>query len=207
MKNPHDQTEYESAEQTEQEQTPAPTEPPKKDKKKKHKFSGAYYYVDVEDKKLAERAFFRTVMTAVAIMIQIGVLCLPQGSLEYITNNFQSYAYTYVMTVLVYVGVAVWLVIMNMVKYKFARRIPVERAPKNGFAHRAYFGAELFIAVNAVLMVFEISFVCVSYDYITLIAIFMTALATAAATVARQITHLTLKNSVYVPAAPDPEEK
>lgn len=212
MKDPHDSNEYESATAapdgtTTEANAPTQPQPQKASKKKKHKFSGAYYYVDADEDKLAKSAFIRTVLTTVAAILQIAILCLPQGSLEHITNDLPSYAYLYVMTVLVYIVITIWLAVMNMTRYKFAKRIPKERAPKNGFARRAYFGNELFIAANAVLTALEISFVCISYDYVTLIAVFLAALATAAAVGARQVTHLALKNSVFVPAAKDPEDE
>lgn len=209
MKDPHDSNEYESATAATDGTTEsdAPPQPQKAPKKKKHRFSGAYYYVDADEDKLAKSAFIRTVLTTVAAILQIAILCLPQGSLEHITNDLPSYAYLYVMTVLVYIVITIWLAVMNMTRYKFAKRIPKERAPKNGFARRAYFGNELFIAANAALTALEISFVCISYDYVTLIAVFLAALATAAAVGARQVTHLALKNSVFVPAAKDPEDE
>lgn len=204
MKDPHDISEYE---QTDEPKAPtaanddAPTAEQKPEKRKKSKFSGAYYYVDVDEKKLSEAAFTRTVLTIIALMLQIVVLCLPQGSLEYITNNISSYAYAYVMTVLVFIGISIWLIIMNMTRYKFRKRIPVEYAPKNGFTRRAFFGNELYIAANALITALEISFVCISYDYVTLISVFLTALAVAASVGARQITHLALRYSELIPAA------
>lgn len=174
-------------------------------KSKKQKFSGAYYYVDVEENKLKELAFMRTLLTVIAFMLQIIVLLLPQGGLEYITENIPSYAYAYMWIIFAMIAVSVWLFVMNAVKYKFAKRIPKEYAPKRGFARRAYFGAELYIAVNALTFVIELSFVCIHFDGWGLGAMFICLVATAVAVAARQVTHITLKNAELI-APPDGEQ-
>lgn len=223
MKNPHNESEYtkvendgaetpvensvaeNSPEQTDTE-TNISTEPEVKQKKeKKPKFSGAYYYTDTDESKLAEKAFIRTILTIIAFILQVVVLMLPQGGLEYVTNTYPSYAYVYMWLVFVMLGISVWIVIMNMTRYKFKKRIPKEYAPKNGFARRAFFGAELYIAVNAVMVALELSFVCIHYDGFGLGGLFITAAALAAATVARQVTHLTFKNAELIPP-PDTEK-
>ena len=197
MKDPHDQNEYVT------DASEAPAEPaPQPKGKKRPKFSGAYYYVYTDEKVLSERAFVRTVLTLIAFALQVISLFLPpQASLEYITNELASYALIYVMAVFIMIFVSIWLAVMNMTRYKFGKRIPVEYAPKHGFGRRAFFGAELYIAINALLTVMQISFVCIKYDPITLVAVFVSALATAAATAARQVTHIALRNSELVPAA------
>lgn len=172
-------------------------------KTSKKKLSGAYYYVDTDEQKLREQAFIRTVLTIIAVMLQLITLALPQGGLEYITENIPSLAYAYMWAVFVMLAIAVWLIIMNAVRYKIVKRIPVERAPKKGFANRAYFGAELYIASNAMTVVFELVFVCIHFDAVGLIAFFVCAGATVAAVFARIVTHNALKNSTLVPATPE----
>lgn len=217
MKNPHDTNEYQAADEVKNiaEEPAAAEEPPApndEQKPKKQKFSGAYYFVDVDEVKLSKAAFVRTLLTIGAILLQFIILILPpsqlspdspQTSVDYICDNYATLALFYVMFVIAYVVIAVWLVVMNMTKYKFMKRIPKEYAPKNGFKNRAFFGAELFIAANALITVFEIVFVSLCYDPITLVAVFISALALAAAVGARQITYLTLRNSQFVPALQD----
>ncbi len=208
MKTPHDPERYENTDADTASETPSTiaTEPhdAQRDKSKrrgKNKLSGAYYYVDVDEKKLSEAAFIRTVLTVIALLLQVVILLLPaQASLEYVTTELASLALFYVVSVFVVLAISVWLAIMNATRYKFRKRIPVEYAPKNGFKRRAFFGAELYIAANALITVYEIVFVCVKYDPITLVAVFLSALATAAATGARQVTHLALRNAELIPA-------
>lgn len=206
MKDPHNSERYEKTDAVEPQEQAAPRSDSDvttgaKCKRNGKKLSGAYYYVDVDEKKLSEAAFIRTVLTVIAILLQIVILLLPaQASLEYVTTKLASLALFYVTSVFVLMGISVWLAIMNATRYKFRKRIPIEYAPKRGFKHRAFFGAELYIAANALATVFEIVFVCVKYDPITLVAVFLSAIATAAATGARQITHLALRNAELIPA-------
>ncbi len=170
-------------------------------KPKKQKFSGAYYYVAASVEKLAEKSFIRTVVTVIGLILQITVLLfLPQGGLKYVTETIPSYAYAYVWIVFVMLAVSIYIIIMNFTRYKFVKRIPVERAPKKGFTHRAFFGHELYVAMYAVILAVEISFVCIHYDVYGLIAVFICAAALAAAVAARQITHLTLKDAELINA-------
>lgn len=195
MKNPHDKAEYKKVDGEKPKETTETSSTPKS------KFSGAYFYVNVDDKKLAEMSFARTLLTVIAFLLQIVALMLPQSGYAYVTDHYPSYAYAYVLfTLFGMIGVSFWLFVMNQVRYKFIKRIPEERAPRGGFKHRAYFGAELYMAVNAAMFVFELSFVCMSYNGAGLGALFVCAAATAASVAARQITHLTLKNSEYIPA-------
>ena len=110
------------------------------------------------------------------------------------------------IAVFVLIGIAVWFIIMNMTRYKFLKRIPKEYAPRNGFKNRAFFGNELYIAINALIVVFEIAFLCFSYDGIGLVGMFLSALALAAAVAARQVTHYALKDAALVPASEVNEE-
>lgn len=200
MKDPHDKSEYKKVSADAQNGK----SPGKGDKPK---FSGAYYYVNVDDKKLAEMSFARTLLTVIAFMLQIVALMLPQAGTAYATIHCPSYAYFYVLfTLFGMIGVSFWLFVMNQVRYKFIKRIPVERAPRGGFAKRAYFGAELYMAVNAVMFVFQLSFVCLCYDGGGLGATFLCLAATGAAVAAREITHLTLKKSELIPAPGSDED-
>lgn len=208
MKSPHDRSEYQkiddaptseannAAEQTDVQdvETPAPV-------KRNKKLSGAYFYVETDEKKLSELAFIRSLLSIIALLLQMVVLCLPQGSLEYVTNAYPSVSFCYMLAVLVAIGVAIWFMIMNMTRYKFLKRIPVEYAPGNGFGRRAFFGNELYIATNALILVFEIMFLCFKYDGVGLAGMFICALALGAAVAARQVTHYALKNSTLIPAS------
>lgn len=193
MKDPHDSSEYKKVEGSAEGTN-----------RKGKKLSGSYYYVDTEEPRLAELSFNRTVLTIIALVLQLIVLALPQGGSQYVLEVYPSYAYTYVMIVLVAITVAVWLIIMSCTRYKIAKRIPVERAPKHGFARRAYFGNELYIGSNAAVAAVELSFVCICYDYVGLISFFVCLLATGAAVWARIITHRALMNAQLI-TAPDAE--
>ena len=203
MKNPHDKSEYKKIdEQTPvadgasepvaqnsdgggnaaQDGAPQQAEPTKK---KKQRLSGAYYYVDTDEKKLAEQAFIRTTLTIIAFMLQVVVLLMPQGGLEYVTHKIPSYSYAYMWIVFVMLGTSIWIVIMNMTRYKFRKRIPVE---------------------YAVIVVLELSFVCIHYDGVGLGTLFVCAAALGCAIAARQVTNFALKNAELVPAPDAPQD-
>ena len=177
----------------------------KPERKKKPKLSGAYWYCDLEDDELKKQSFIRTLLTIIALLLQLVVLVLPQGSLEYVTKNIPSYAYVYMWFVFVMLGVSIYLIIMNMTRYKLVKRIPVERAPKKGFKRRSFFGAELIIAVYAVIFVIELSFVCIHFDGFGLTGVFLSLLSVAAAVWARQVTVMTLKDATLIPAPTEEE--
>ena len=215
MKNPHRQSEYvklqspDEAAERQTEQSPEEdesaersglTEPIEQTGKnpKKPKFSGAYYYVDKDEEKIAENSFIRTTLTIIAFMLQMTVLLLPQDGLEYITKTIPSYSYAYMWIVFVMIGVSIWLIVKNMTSYKFLKRIPKERAPRSGFKRTVFFGTELYIAVNAVMTVLELSFVCIYYDAVGLVSMFICALALAASIAARQVTYMTFKNAELI---------
>ncbi len=225
MKNPHDVSTYstvdeepnktetpDAAETPETVETPETAEavdkPAEKRKKQKRELSGAYYYVEVDAQKLATASFARTALTVIAFLLQLTVQIMPiQAGAEYVSKHISSYAFFYMLFTIFGVGVvSIWLCIMNIVRYKFVKRIPVEHAPKGGFQKRAYFGAELYMAVNAVMLVFQLSFVCIKYDGWGLAGLFITAAALAAAVAARQVTHLTLRHSEHIPAPENPEQ-
>ncbi len=176
----------------------------KSPKKKKQKFSGAYWYVTTDETELKKQSFTRTLLTVIALMLQLVVLLLPQGGLEYVTKNIASYAYVYMWFVFVMLGVSVYVLIMNLTRYKIEKRIPVERAPKKGFKRRSFFGAELLVIMYFAIFAIELSFVCISYDAVGLVAMFVSLLAVGAAVWARMITVLTLKDAERIdPPAPD----
>lgn len=200
MNNPHDTDEYKKVDA----EIPAPAPAPESGKKKS-KLSGAYYYVETSEDKLRELSFIRTLLTVIAFMLQLVVLIFPQRGLEYITKNIPSYAYAYVWIVFIMIFVSVWLFVMIALRYKIVKRIPVEYAPKKGFAHRAYFGAELYMAVCAVMAVLELSFVCIKFDGWGLGAFFVCLLAVGASVAARIVTHRALMSAVRVEADPKTE--
>lgn len=193
MKNPHKQSDYVKVDTDEQTETPEP---------KSKNLSGAYYYVDKDVSRLATMSFARTSLTIIAFLLQIVVLLFPeQAGAMYVSKHVASYGLFYVLfTFFGMVGVSIWLMIMNQVRYKIVKRIPVERAPKNGFKRRAYFGLELHMAVMAVMTAFQLSFVCIRYDGWGLGAFFVCLVSLAASVAARQVTHLTLRDAELIPA-------
>lgn len=201
MKNPHDISDYVrpdddaiNADKTADAKAPQDLAP-------KSKLSGAYYYVDADERKLAEASFNRTTLTVIALLLQIITLMFPQRGLKFVAEHYPSYAYFYAMfTIVGLFGVSIWLFVMIALRYKIAKRIPVERAPRGGFLHRAYFGSELYIAINAAMFVFELSFVCISCDGWGLGAMFVSLAAAAAAVWARQINNTALRSAVLVPS-------
>lgn len=216
MKDPHDVSNYQAVDNDQTAEPPEATEVAEspadnstQKRKKKRELSGAYYYVDVDAHKLAVAAFARTALTVLAFLLQIAVQLMPiQAGADYVSKHIVSYAFIYVLFVIFgIVGVSVWLCIMNILRYKFDKRIPVEHAPKGGFKKRAYFGAELYMAVNAVMLVFQLSFVCIRYDVMGLGGLFITAAALAASVGARQVTHLTLRHSELIPALETTEQQ
>lgn len=215
MKNPHDKSEYVKVDDKDSEQ-PLSTDSDKAaeqdgqkvekvektEKKKPPKYSGAYYYVDKDEKRLATMSFVQKSLTILAFLLQLVALIFPeQAGAIYVSKHIGSYGLFYVLfTVFGMFGVSVWLMIMNQIRYKIAKRITAEHAPKNGFKNRAYFGQELYMAVLAVMAAFQLSFVCIRFDGWGLGAFFVCLASLGAAVAARQITHLTLKNAELIPA-------
>lgn len=175
-------------------------------KQKKKKLSDAYYYTETDEAQLAKASFNRTLAAVIALLLQIVVLMLPQGGLEYVTRALPSYAYAYMWAVFVMLIASVYVIVMNMTRCKLKKRIPKEYAPRRGFKRRTFFSSELYIAVNALIFVIELSFVCIRYDGIGLTAMFISLLATAAAVGARQIGWLALRNAELIPA-PEPADE
>lgn len=220
MKNPHERSEYVKVDEPENtsadsasenaEQTPAAVvnaETPKKEKKKKAKLSGAYYYVDKDEQHLATMSFARSSLTLIAILLQMVVLLFPQAGTKYVNDHVASLGLFYVLFVIFGMGcVSIWLIIMNIFRYKIQKRIVAEYAPKNGFKNRAYFGQELFMASMAIMAAFQLSFVCFKFDGWGLVGLFLCLASLGAAVAARQITHLTLKDAELI-SAPTEQEK
>lgn len=201
MKNLHDTQNY----------TPVDTPPPAEQSKKhkgKRKLSGAYYYVDKDEKKLATLGLIRSALTVLAFILQVIVLIMPpQDGAMYVSKYITSYAFIYVLIIVFGLFfTSIWLMIMNQVRYKFTKRIPVEYCPKHGFNRRAFFGNELYVGVHAVLLAIQISFVCISYDGVGLAALFICAAALAAAIAARELTRRTFKCATLVPAPSESED-
>ncbi len=167
--------------------------------KKRKAPSGAYWYTLRDDAELVKYQQIRTLIHVIALMLQLVVLVMPQEGLEYVTKYISSYAFVYMWAVFITLGASVYIIIMDIVRNKIQKRIPVERAPKNGFKKRAYFTTELDIAVNAVIFVMELSFVCIHYDGFGLLSMFITAAATGTAVWARMLEHLILKDAELIP--------
>lgn len=228
MKNPHNKSEYVKVD----DKTPVEEQPQQQDAtveqsgqtveevekiektemQKKPKYSGAYYYVDKDEAKLVSVSFARTSLTIAAFMLQMVALLFPeQAGAMYVSKHIGSYGLFYVVFVFVMFVASIWLMVMNQIRYKIAKRIPVENAPKNGFKKRAFFGQELYMAVLAVMAAFQLSFVCIRFDGWGLGAFFVCLASLAAGVAARQITHLTLKDAELIPAptesANEPEAK
>ncbi|MDE7107965.1 MAG: hypothetical protein K2O39_06535, partial [Clostridiales bacterium] len=176
MKNPHNKSEYVNvddclnAERPQQEENGAADEQgeqkPTDKKQVKPKYSGAYYYVDKEEAKLAAMSLTRTSLTILAFLLQMVALLFPaQAGAMYVSKHIGSYGLFYVLfAVFGMFGVSIWLMVMNQIRYKIAKRIVAEHAPKNGFKKRAYFGQELYMAVLSVMAAFQLSFVCIRFD-------------------------------------------
>ena len=202
MKNPHEQSEFVKADEVEQAPPPENNRDETPKTQKVQKYSGAYYYVDMDDNRLAWMSFAKTTLTIAAFILQIVILLLPasdKGGAMYVSKHVASYGLLYaVFTVFGMFCVSVWLLVMNQIRYKIQKRITAEHAPKSGFKNRAYFGQELYMAVLAVMSVFYLSFVCIRFDGWGLGAFFISLASLAAAVAARQITHITLRNAELI---------
>ncbi len=208
MKNPHDKSEYvkvdDKAPEQSQQQEAAEQDGQNVEKSEKHKmpkYSGAYYYVDKDEKRLATMSLIRTSLTILAFMLQMIALTFPeQAGAMYVSNNIASYGLFYVVLLFVIFIASIWLMVMNQIRYKITKRITAEFAPKNGFKNRAYFGQELYMVLTAVMAVFQLSFVCIRFDGWGLGEFFVCLASFGAAVAARQITHVTLKNAELISA-------
>lgn len=201
MKDPHNQSEYVKLDDNATAESPQTAQDETAQKKqKKPKYSGAYYYVNKDEDKLATMSFAKTSLTIIAVLLQLVVLLLPeQAGAIYVSKHVSSYGLIYVLfTIFGMFCVSIWLIIINQIRYKIAKRIPVEHAPKNGFKKRAYFGQELYMAVLSVMTVFYLSFVCIRFDGWGLGSFFISLASLGAAVAARQITHLTLKDAELI---------
>lgn len=174
---------------------------------KRKKASGAYYYVTADQKEIAKYSLMRNMLSAGAFLLQaVMLLAFRCSGRAFISVNYPSVAYLYACAVFVALFTSLYVCIMNFTLYKLDKRIPKERAPKKGFSKRVFLGTELFIAANAMMTVFELAFVCVSYDGWSVAATLVSALATAAAVIARQASHVILRQTEFIPA-PDDAEK
>ena len=208
MKNPHDKSEYvkidDKAPEQPQQQEAAEQDGQnveKSEKQKMPKYSGAYYYVDKDEKRLATMSLIRTSLTILAFMLQMIALTFPeQAGAMYVSNNIASYGLFYVVLLFVIFIASIWLMVMNQIRYKITKRITAEFAPKNGFKNRAYFGQELYMALTAVMAAFQLSFVCIRFDGWGLGEFFVCLASLGAAVAARQITHVTLKDAELISA-------
>ncbi len=170
----------------------APTEP------RKNPPHGSYWYTLTEESELIKLSQIRSLIYIIALMLQLVILALPQKGLEYVTYHISSYAFIYMWCVFIMGGISLYVIIASFTRNKIRKRIPVERAPRGGFARRAFFASELLLAVNAVMFVFELSFVCIKYDGFGLLGMFL-ALASLGMTVwGRETEHLALKDAELV---------
>ncbi|MCH5156008.1 MAG: hypothetical protein J1F69_05310 [Clostridiales bacterium] len=198
MKNPHNQSEY--VKMDEAPAAPQPQDGQTTKKQKKPKYSGAYYYVDKDEAKLATMSLAKTSLTIIAFMLQVVTLLLPeQAGAIYVSKHIASYGLIYVLfTIFGMFCVSVWLMVMNQIRYKIAKRIVAEHAPKNGFTRRSYFGQELYMAVLSVMAAFQLSFVCIRFDGWGLGAFFICLASLGCAVASRQITHITLRDAQLI---------
>lgn len=160
--------------------------------------SGDYYYASQSEQFLSKAAFICTALVCISMIFQLVVLCFPQAGSKYVTEHIQSYAYVYIWVVFITLAVNVYAAAMSLTRRKIVKRTPINRAPKRGFKHRTFFCYELLCFMSLVLFAIELSFVCLCYDGWTLAAVFITALALAAAVCARQFSHNVLKTTTLV---------
>lgn len=178
-----------------------------KKRKKGKELSGAYWYCIKEDADLLRNSQIRSLVHLIALMLQLVVLALPQEGLEYVTKFISSYALVYMWAVFIMIGVMIYVLVMDFVRNKIQKRIPVEHAPKHGFKRRAFLSAEIAIAINALIFVLELSFVCIYFDGIGLLGMFLALAATGMAVWAREIEHLTLKDDERIEAPDEQSEE
>lgn len=154
-------------------------------KKQKKTLSGSYWYVQKPDEQITKATYARNYLTIIALLLQVVVLMFPQEGLKRATTEYPSLAFAYMWIVFIMFGVSIYVIIMNRVRYKIQKRIPIEYAPKYGFKKLVHMGTEVFTVINFVLFVLEIVFCCLKFDGFGLAGVFVTLLATAAAVLAR----------------------
>ncbi len=171
--------------------------------RKKPKFSGAYWYIAIEDENLSRLSFTRSLLSIIAFMLQLVVLLLPQEGLAYVTYQIPSYAYCYMWAVFIMIAVAIFAIVMGFTRNKLKKRIPVEQAPKKGFKFFTFFSTELFTVMLLIIFGMELSFVCLNYDGFGLLGMFLSLASLGVQVWSRMIAHSVLKTAELVPA---PEE-
>lgn len=175
--------------------------------------SGDYYYASQSEQYLSKAAFICTALVCISMILQLIVLCFPQAGSKYVSEHMPSYAYVYIWTVFITLAANVYAAAMSLTRRKITKRILANRAPRRGFKYRTFFCYELLCFMSLVLFAIELSFVCICYDGWTLAAVFITALALAAAVCARQFSHNVLKTTTLIRAEPsekattEPSEK
>lgn len=169
--------------------------------KKRKTGAEGYYFIDVDPKEIAKYSLMRDLLSAGAFVLQIVMLfAFPTAARAFMTENYPSVAYLYIWLAIVMLAVSLYVCVMNFTLYKLNKRIPKKRAPKKGFEKRVFLGTELFIAANAVMTALEIAFVCVKYDVWGVAAVLVSAVATAMSVLARQASHVILRQASYIPA-------
>ena len=182
-----------------EEQVAPPVEPSgKKPSKKKSKFSGAYWYISLGDEDLSRLSFIRGLLAIIALMLQLAVLLFQDY--EFVTLNYPSYAFTYVFTVFTMMAVAIYTIVMNFTRNKLVKRIPVERAPKNGYKFFTFIPDELFVVVLFIIFCMEISFVSMHFDAWGLVGMFVCLASLGAQVWSRMIAHKVLKTAERIEA-------
>ena len=176
----------------------------KKQSKKRKTGVDAYYFIDVDPKEIAKYSLMRDLLSAGALIL---LFAFPTAARAFITENYPSIAYLYIWLAIVMLAVSLYVCIMNFTLYKLNKRIPKKRAPKKGFEKRVFLGTELFIAANAVLTALEISFVCVKYDVWGVAATLVSAIATTLSVLARQASHVILRQASYIPSPDEPAKE
>ena len=180
----------------------------KKQSKKRKNVVDAYYFIDVDPKEIAKYSLMRDLLSAGALILQAVMLfAFPTAARAFMTENYPSIAYLYIWLAIVMLAVSLYVCIMNFTLYKLNKRIPKKRAPKKGFEKRVFWGTELFIAANAVLTALEISFVCVKYDVWGVAATLVSAIATTLSVLARQASHVILRQASYIPSPDEPAKE
>lgn len=184
----------------EKEKTESASQNKKPAKQKKQKYSGAYWYLQQADEDLTRLSFTRALLSIVAFMLQLVALALPQEGVKFVTYNYPSYSYGYMWVVFIMMAVAVYTIVVNFTRNKLIKRIPVERAPKNGFKFFAYIPEEIFVLVLFVLFGMEMSFVCLAFDGVGLVGMFLALISLGIQIWSRTIAVKVLRTAERIPA-------
>lgn len=182
-------------------ENPEPTTHDRPKKQKKQKYSGAYWYLQQADEDLTRLSFTRALLSIIAFMLQlVAVFMLTETESGFLLKNYPSYAYSYTFLFFITPVVAIYTIVINFTRNKLIKRIPVERAPKNGFKFFAYIPEELFVALLLVMFVMKLSFVCMAFDGLGLVGMFLALASLGTQIWSRTIAVKVLRTAERIPA-------